>query len=174
MCEGASSKLVEVVTVADIDDEDRVGNSLLQIWELKAKLLFSLWPQGLVKILNLKFRQYFEAGVKLVFCRWCFVDVIKLNLGRDSEARFGQYFEFQVESRWWCLVEILKMKFDSFESWHWHIEYKCQCQIIYNLVCLFVVDVVYSRQSLVVLEISSVFFSTSCASPARGNTRRMR
>ena len=42
MCEDARSKLVEVVTVADIDDEDRVGNSLLQIWELKAKLLFSL------------------------------------------------------------------------------------------------------------------------------------
>ena len=33
-CEGASSKLVEVVTVADVSDEDRVGNSLLQIWKL--------------------------------------------------------------------------------------------------------------------------------------------
>ena len=32
--EDADSKLVEVVTVADIDDEDRVGNSLLQIREL--------------------------------------------------------------------------------------------------------------------------------------------
>ena len=31
--EDAYSKLVEVVTVAaDVDDEDRVGNSLLQIW----------------------------------------------------------------------------------------------------------------------------------------------
>ena len=29
-CEDANSKLVEVVTVADVDDEDRVGNSLLQ------------------------------------------------------------------------------------------------------------------------------------------------
>ena len=39
-CEGANSKLV------DVDDEDRVGNSLLQIWKLKfdhkAKLLFRL------------------------------------------------------------------------------------------------------------------------------------
>ena len=46
MCEDASSKLVDVVTVADIDDEDRVGNSLLQIWEVrfghKAKLLVRL------------------------------------------------------------------------------------------------------------------------------------
>ena len=34
-CEDAYSKLVEVVTVADIIDEDRVGNSLLQIWKLR-------------------------------------------------------------------------------------------------------------------------------------------
>ena len=34
-CEDANSKLVEVVTVADVDDEDRVGNSLLQIWKLR-------------------------------------------------------------------------------------------------------------------------------------------
>ena len=32
-CEDANSKLVEVVTVADVDAEDNVGNSLLQIWE---------------------------------------------------------------------------------------------------------------------------------------------
>ena len=30
-----NSKLVEVVTVVDIDDEDRVGNSLLQKLKLK-------------------------------------------------------------------------------------------------------------------------------------------
>ena len=45
-CEYAKSKLVDVVTVADVDAEDRVGNSLLQIWKLrfgnKAKLLFRL------------------------------------------------------------------------------------------------------------------------------------
>ena len=45
-CEDANSKLIEVVAVADVDDEDRVGNSLLQILELryghKAKLLFRL------------------------------------------------------------------------------------------------------------------------------------
>ena len=33
-CEDGNSKLVEVVTVADVDSEDHVGNSLLQIWEL--------------------------------------------------------------------------------------------------------------------------------------------
>ena len=45
-CEDANSKLVEVVTVSDVDAEDYVGNSLLQIWKLtfghKAKLLFRL------------------------------------------------------------------------------------------------------------------------------------
>ena len=45
-CEDAYSKLVEVVTVPDDSDKDRVGNSLLQIWKLrfghKAKLLFRL------------------------------------------------------------------------------------------------------------------------------------
>ena len=56
-CENANSKLVEVVTVADVYDEDRIGNSLLQIWRMrfghKAKLLFRLGAQGLVKILIL-------------------------------------------------------------------------------------------------------------------------
>ena len=45
-CEDAYSKLAEVVTVADVSDEDRVGNNLWQIWKLrfgqKAKLLFRL------------------------------------------------------------------------------------------------------------------------------------
>ena len=45
-CEVGNSKLVEVVTVADVDDVNSVGNSLLQIWMLrfghKAKLLFRL------------------------------------------------------------------------------------------------------------------------------------
>ena len=44
--EDANSKLVEIVTVADVDDEERVGNSLLQIWNRrfghKVKLLFRL------------------------------------------------------------------------------------------------------------------------------------
>ena len=31
----ANSKPVEVVTIVDVDDEDCVGNSLLQIWNLR-------------------------------------------------------------------------------------------------------------------------------------------
>ena len=45
-CEDAYSKLVKVVTVADFSDEDRVGNSLLQIWKARfghnPQLLFRL------------------------------------------------------------------------------------------------------------------------------------
>ena len=39
VCEDANSKLIEVVAVADVDDEDHVGNSLFQIWKLKFKSL---------------------------------------------------------------------------------------------------------------------------------------
>ena len=66
-CVDANWKLVEVGIVADVDAEDHVGNSLLQIWEVtfgpKAKLLFRLWAQGLVKILKLMFVQHFAADV---------------------------------------------------------------------------------------------------------------
>ena len=45
-CEYGNSKLVDVVTIADVDDVDRVGKILLQIWKLRfghnAKLLFRL------------------------------------------------------------------------------------------------------------------------------------
>ena len=73
-CEDANSKLVVVVTVAD---EDRVGNSLLQIRKLRfdheGKFIFRLGAQGLVKILQLKFRQdlklEFGQYLLLMFCR---------------------------------------------------------------------------------------------------------
>ena len=64
-CEDANSKLVDVVTVTN---EDRVGNNLLQISNLRvskqAKLLFILWAQSLVKIL--KSRQ----DLRLEFCQF--------------------------------------------------------------------------------------------------------
>ena len=45
-CGDAKSKLVEVVTVANIVDEDRVGNRWLHTWELRLgnndKILFRL------------------------------------------------------------------------------------------------------------------------------------
>ena len=72
-CEDTNSKLVDIVTVANVDDEDCIGNSLLQISKLrfsqKGKLLFR--AQGLVKILKLKFRQ-------------------------DLQLEFGQFFSADV------------------------------------------------------------------------------
>ena len=64
-CEDANSKLVEAVNNGDVDAEDRVGNSLLQILELR----FDHKAKVLVKILKLKFRQDFEAGICSAFCR---------------------------------------------------------------------------------------------------------
>ena len=99
-CEGANSKLVDVITVADVDTEKHVNKSLVQIWKLKfghkVKFLFRIWAQGLVKILKLKFRRDFEAEIWSVFCCWSLVEV-----GRDSDAKF---------------VKILKFKFSRDES----------------------------------------------------------
>ena len=45
-CEDANSKRVEFLTVADVDAEKRIDNSLVKIWKLKfghkVKLLFIL------------------------------------------------------------------------------------------------------------------------------------
>ena len=49
-CEDANSKFVDVVTVADFDDEERVGDILVEILTLK--------------ISRLRFGQYFE-GFKI-------------------------------------------------------------------------------------------------------------
>ena len=61
-----NSKLVDVVTVADVDAEDRVGKSLLQIWMLmfchKAKILITRFGE------DFEVQARFEAGVWLVFC----------------------------------------------------------------------------------------------------------
>ena len=70
--EDANSKLVEVVTVADV--EDRVGNSLLQIWELRfgheaifldieQKVWSRIWIWSSSKILKLEFGSYFASDV---------------------------------------------------------------------------------------------------------------
>ena len=55
------------------------------------------------------------AGVCSAFCRWCFVEVMKFNLGRVFEAKilnFKFIGDADVWLRSWLLVEILIMKFD--------------------------------------------------------------
>ena len=90
-CEDGNSKLVEVVTVVDVDDEKRVDNSLVQIWKVKfghkVKFLFRLWGQGF--------------KVWLRFWSWPSGKILKLN--------FGHYFAADAWLWLWSsfLVEIL-------------------------------------------------------------------
>ena len=63
-CDDAYSKLVEVVsTVADVSEEDRVGNSLLQIWKLR----FGYKVKTFVQSLSTRFGQDFEVEVQAEF-----------------------------------------------------------------------------------------------------------
>ena len=61
--EDTNSELVEVVPVADVYDEDRVGNSF--VTDLEAEV----WSESLtfVQTLNTRFGQDFEAEVKARF-----------------------------------------------------------------------------------------------------------
>ena len=72
-CEDANSKLVEVVTVADVDSEDHVGNSLLQIWELtfgpKTKRFFQTLSTRVGQDFEVEVQQDFETGACSAFCR---------------------------------------------------------------------------------------------------------
>ena len=71
--EDANSKLVEAVTVADVDSEDHVGNSLLQIWELtfgpKTKLFFQTLSTRVGQDFEVEVQQDFETGACSAFCR---------------------------------------------------------------------------------------------------------
>ena len=123
-CEDANSKLVDVVTVAD---GDRVGNNLLQIRKLrfvqKAKLLFRLWAQGLVKFLSWSSDKIWSWSLISFFC-WCFVEVmlnpiwilveiLKLGLVKILKLKFYGEADDWLRFWSWCLFEILKMTFDQ-------------------------------------------------------------
>ena len=84
-------------------------------WGLVIKLnFFRLW---FCQDFEVEVQARFEAGIWSVFCCWCFVEVMKLSLGRDPEARFGQYLEFELsrdaDGCWyqdWRLVNVLKIR----------------------------------------------------------------
>ena len=134
-CEYANSILIEVVTA---HAEKPVDNSLMQIWKLKFcrrdESLFRLWAQGLVEILKLKFRRDFEAEVKSVLCCWCLVEVMKLNLSRNTSR--------------WCLFEKMKFGQDLWKNLWYELHprvlglsvrvilYFCRCLYLY--LCVFV------------------------------------
>ena len=62
-CEDANSKLVEVVTVDDVDAEKRVDNSLVQIRKLK----FGHESKFFVQTLSTRFGQDFEVEAQARF-----------------------------------------------------------------------------------------------------------
>ena len=101
-CKDDNSKLVEVVTVANVDAEKRVDDNLMQIWKLKFGHKgnfcsdFELKVPGSVNISKLKFRRDFKAEVWSVFFCCCLVEVMRLNLGRDSEARCSPDLKFNL------------------------------------------------------------------------------
>ena len=70
-CEDANSKLVEVVTFADVDSEDYVGNSLLQIWELMfgPTTFFQTLSTRVGQDFEVEVQQDFETGACSAFCR---------------------------------------------------------------------------------------------------------
>ena len=70
-CEDANSKLVEVVTVADVDSEDHVGNSLLQTWELTfgPKTFLQTLSTRVGQDFEVEVQQDFETGACSAFCR---------------------------------------------------------------------------------------------------------
>ena len=71
-CEDANSKLVDVVTVADVDSEDHVGNSLLQIRELTfgpETKLFQILSTRVGQDFEVEVQQDFETGACSAFCR---------------------------------------------------------------------------------------------------------
>ena len=65
-CEDGNSKLVEVVTVADVDDKDCIGNSLLQILKLR------FGQKTFVQTLSIRFGQDFEVEVQARFAAGVF------------------------------------------------------------------------------------------------------
>ena len=96
------SKFVKVVTVSEVDDEDRVDSIL-------------------VEILTLKIVQNIEAEVWSRFWDWSSVEILKLKCGQDFEGKvwsrftghrlvnilsqtFGRYLEAEVWWRFWSWI----------------------------------------------------------------------
>ena len=69
VCEDDNSKLVEVVTVAHVDAEDHVCNSLLQIWELTFGHKAFVQSTRVGQDFEVEVQQDFETGACSAFCR---------------------------------------------------------------------------------------------------------
>ena len=97
-CEDAKSKLVEAVSVADVDAKDNVGNSLLQIWELNFCSDFEHkgWSS-------------FAVEAQARFWSWILFSILPLMFCRDYEIESWSRVWSWVWPRFWILslVEML-------------------------------------------------------------------
>ena len=73
-----TQNLLRFVTVANVDDEDRVGNSLMHTWELK------FGNKALT--LSTRFVQGFDVEVQARFLSWSLVNILPLMFCRDYEV----------------------------------------------------------------------------------------
>ena len=84
-------RLIDFASVADVDDEERVGSSLVEILKLKFGRDFEpcfwsrYWSWSLVKILKFIFGQDFEAGIWSKFWGWSLFEILWQKIGQHFE-----------------------------------------------------------------------------------------
>ena len=91
-CEDAYSKLVEVVTVADVSDVDRVGNSLLQIGKPRFGYGFWVMGYGLWILIGFTFGYGVSTALRTVLWPTPF-------LTRPKASRSGWLFQSTIPSK---------------------------------------------------------------------------
>ena len=111
-------------SLADVDAEKCVDNSLVQIWKLK----FGHKINFLSKTLNTRFGQDFEVDAQARFWSWSLVSILLLILGWGYEDYSWSRFWSYVWSRFWSLSLVEMLIFGwSFEVaawsrlWRWYL-----------------------------------------------------
>ena len=81
-----TQKFLDIVSIADIDAEERVDDSLEEIMKLK------FGQKSYLKISKLNFDQDFELNCWWRLWEWDMVILLKLKFDWDSEGKFGMTF----------------------------------------------------------------------------------
>ena len=87
VCKDANSILVEVVTVADVDDEHRVGNSLLQIWSWRLVIKLNFCSD-----FEHKGWSRFWSWSSARFWNWSLLSILPLMFCRGDEVESWSMF----------------------------------------------------------------------------------
>ena len=70
-----TQNLLKFISVANVDDENRVGNNLMQTWELK-----------FIQTVSTRFVQGFDVEVQARFLSLCLVNILPLMFCRGYEV----------------------------------------------------------------------------------------